>query len=846
MNREEFRIWAQNNIIYLDGATGSNLIKAGMPIGVCPEQWCINNSQVLIDLQRNYVEAGTNILYAPTFSGNRIKLKEYKLEGQIEFINRELVKMSKSAAKDEALVAVDITMTGQQLEPFGTLTFDELFDVYKEQISYAVMEGADLIVVETMMSLAECRVALLAARQVCDLPVMVTLTFNEDGRTLFGSDPKTSVIVLEGMGVDAIGANCSTGPDMMVKIIDEIAEYATVPIISKPNAGLPKLVDGVTVYDMGPEEFANQMIDIVKAGATILGGCCGTTPEHIRCLKSAVEANGCDMLLNEAHKAMKHKSRRVLTTERTVLPIDIDGRFMVIGERINPTGKKALQEQLREGRLDMVSDMAVSQVELGADILDINMGTNGIDEKQMMVKAVNEVMSVTDVPLCIDSSYPEVIEAALRIYPGRALINSISFEEAKIKKLLPIAKKYGAMFILLPLSEKGLPKDLEERKYFINEIIKEAKKIGLTMEDIIVDGLVNTVGAKKSAAYETLETISYCKNELGLPTTCGLSNISFGLPQRQFVNSAFLAFAIKEGLTMAIANPSQDLLMNTAFASDLLCNVEDSDVRYIERVSNHPVTVVSGENVSVEASKNNENKSEKTSKSASGQVGNVEFPKEAKVGEVFDAVVKGKKRTIVEVVKKQLDNGCEPSFIVERMLIPGINYVGELFDKQIYFLPQLISSAETMKIGIDYLEPMLAANDEGGEKITIVMATVEGDVHDIGKNLVVLMLKNYGYNVIDLGKDVPATTIVKAAKENNAAIIGLSALMTTTMMEMKKVVELANKEVPDTKIIIGGAVTTQSFADEIKADGYSEDAKAACELVKRLLDRGNVMYDEKE
>lgn len=840
MTRQEFKEWADNNIIFLDGATGSNLIKAGMPIGVCPEQWCINNRDVLIDLQRAYVDAGTNILYAPTFSGNRIKLKEYKLENQIEFINRELVKMSKEAAGGRALVAADITMTGRQLAPVGDLQFEELVDIYKEQISYTLLEGADLIVVETMMSLSECRAALIAAKEVSDLPVMVTLTFNEDGRTLFGTNPETALIVLQSMGADAVGVNCSTGPDKMIDVVTRMCEYAKIPVIAKPNAGLPKLEDGVTIYDMEAEEFSQEMLGLIEAGATIVGGCCGTTPKHIRKLKEKVIKAGAENLIAKAKGAMQHRQMRVLTTERNFTPIDLDGRFLVVGERINPTGKKALQAQLREGNLDMVSEMAQSQVEMGADILDINVGMNGIDEGQMMLNVVNEVISVTDVPLCIDSSYPQIIEAALRIYPGRALINSISYEPVKIKKLLPIAKKYGAMFILLPLSEKGLPKDLEERKYFINEIMNEAMKVGLTREDIVVDGLVNTIGAKKSAAIETLATIGYCKRELGLATICGMSNISFGMPQRQFVNSAFLAFAIKEGLTMAIANPSQDLLMNTAYASDLLKNIEDADIRYIERVSEHPVTILTG-NQTVVA---NDNTTNKENSAASSQTGK---PRDTKAQSgndiessvVFDDVIKGKRRHITEAVKAEIDRGTPPQSIVEKMLIPAINHVGELFDKQIYFLPQLISSAETMKIGIDYLEPMLATGEDNSEKITIVMATVEGDVHDIGKNLVVLMLKNYGYNVIDLGKDVPAQTIVDAAKENNAAIIGLSALMTTTMMEMKKVVELVREQIPKTLVIIGGAVTTQSFADEIHADGYSEDAKAACELVKRLLEKYN-------
>ena len=809
MNRCEFKQWAQNSIILLDGATGSNLIKAGMPVGACPEMWCIENKEVLRKLQQDYVEAGTNILYAPTFTANKIKLKEYNLEKDVERINSELVTLSKEAASGKAFVAVDVTMTGRQLYPVGDLQFEELFEVYKEQITYAVKAGADLIVVETMMSLAECRVALLAARQVCDLPVMITLTFNEDGRTLFGTNPETAAIVLSAMGVDAIGANCSTGPDMMIDVVKKMNKYAKVPVIAKPNAGLPKLVDGKTVYDMQPLEFGEQVIELIKSGASIVGGCCGTTPKHIKAIKTEIEKCDVKALLDECNSNKKNMSMSVLTTERNYLPIDIDGKFLVIGERINPTGKKNLQAELREGKLDLVMDMASSQIEAGADILDINVGMNGIDEEEMMIKVVNEVSSLTDVPLCIDSSDPQIIEKALRIYPGRALINSISFEENKIKQLLPAAKKYGAMFILLPLSKNGLPKDVAERKMYIDTIIEEARKVGLSTQDIIVDGLVNTVGAKKEAALETLETIRYCKEELKVATTCGLSNISFGLPQRPFVNTAFLAFAIKEGLTMAIANPSQDMLMNTAYACDMLKNLEGADTRYIDRVATHPIDITSTANVSVSIAESD--------------------------NQVVNDVIKGNKRKVVSSIDQKLKEGVSASEIVEQMLIPAINQVGDLFEEKKYFLPQLIASAETMKIGVDYLEPQLISNSTGGDKTTIVIATVEGDVHDIGKNLVTLMLKNYGYNVIDLGKDVSAQKIISEAKNNNAKVICLSALMTTTMMEMKNVVEMAKKEIPNVAVVIGGAVTTQNFADEIGADGYASDAKQACEVIKSLI-----------
>lgn len=815
MTREAFRELVKKGPVLLDGATGTNLQKAGMPVGVCPEQWILENSEVLIDLQKRYVEAGTDILFAPTFTASRIKLKEYGLEDHLEEMNRKLVALSKEAAKGtNALVAGDLTMTGEQLYPLGDLMFEDLVDVYKEQAKIIAEAGADLFVVETMMSLQECRAAVLAIREVCDLPVMVSLTYNEDGRTLYGTDPVTAVVVMQSLGADAVGMNCSTGPEAMLEPIAKMAEYATIPLLAKPNAGMPELIDGQTVFNVEPEEFAEVGKKLVEEGAAIIGGCCGTTPEHIRALKEAVK--GIPV------KAPLQTKRRMLTSERKSAEITLDGRFMVIGERINPTGKKKLQAELKEGSLNLVRTMALEQEENGASILDINMGMNGIDEKEMMLRTIYEVTSTVDCPLCIDSSHVDIIEAALRIYPGRALINSISLEKEKFEKLLPIAKKYGAMFILLPLSDEGLPKDSAEKHGIIRTIMDEAVRIGMAKEDIIVDGLVATIGANPNAALECFETFSYCKNELELPTACGLSNISFGLPERTYVNTAFLTMAIANGLTMAIANPSQELLMNAAFASDMLLNKKESDIRYIERMNFLSEKYAGMERVMVQ----------KTPAGTSAAGG--EIRKESTGSGVFQAVLKGNKEHVLEEVKKMLDGGAKPDEIINEHLIAAINEVGELFDKKKYFLPQLISSANTMKLAIEYLEPMLERSNTEA-MATIVVATVEGDIHDIGKNLVVLMLKNYGYHVIDLGKDVPADVIVDTAMNEGAKVIGLSALMTTTMMRMKDVVELAKEKGCTAKIVIGGAAITESFSDEIGADGYSKDAAECVKLVERLL-----------
>lgn len=830
MTKQEFQQLCRQRIVYLDGATGSNLMKAGMPVGVCPEQWILEHEQALIDLQSAYIEAGTDILYAPTFTANRIKLKEYDLEDQIEEINTRLIKLSKMIARDKALVAADLTMTGKQLKPMGPLDFEELIDIYKEQIQYAEKAGADLIVIETMMSLQETRAAAIAAMEVSKLPVMATLTFESDGRTLFGSDAKSAAITLSHLHVDAIGANCSTGPDQMCKIIEAMAEVTDIPLIAKPNAGLPSLDEnGMTIYDMDSDTFSEQMIQTVESGATILGGCCGTSPEYIKKLVDKTK----DLPVVSRSLA----GRRFLSSERQSLTFGLDDCFMIVGERINPTGKKKLQAEIREGKLDLVDQFAAEQEESGAKILDINMGMSGIDEKSMMLTVLDEVANITSLPLSIDSSHVDVIEAALRRYPGRALINSISFEKVKVESLLPIAWKYGAMFILLPLSDEGLPKSLDEKISIINEIVDRALKMGMRKEDIVVDGLVATVAANPLAAKDTLQTIRYCK-EHDLATICGLSNISFGLPERMNVNSAFLTMAIMEGLTMAIANPNQEMLVNAAFSSDILMAKDGADLQYINRMNaikeakeaflkaNPEAAQISGLAVKV--------KQKSTSTDIGENASGVQ--PEGSLGSVKEAVLKGKQRDIVEITKTAVDDGFEPQQILNEALMPAINEVGDLFDRGKYFLPQLIASAETMKKSIDYLEPMLKKDGVDADMPTVVIATVKGDIHDIGKNLVALMLKNHGFTVVDLGKDVPREEIIEAARKYNARIIALSALMTTTMQEMKHVIDLAKQEGIEAKVMIGGAVITQDYADEIGADGYSKDAADAVKLAQKLCE----------
>ncbi len=838
MTREEFITLSKDHILYLDGATGSNLVKAGMPSGVCPEQWILEHQDVMLQLQKDYVQAGTNILYAPTFTANRVKLAEYHLEKNMTSMIRDLVAISKKAAESTpghpVYVAGDLTMTGEQLKPMGKMELETLIDIYKEQILCLVDAGADLLVVETMMSLAETRAALIAAKEVCDLPVIATLTFEADGRTLFGTDAKTAAIVLESLGASAIGANCSTGPAQMESIISEMVSHTRIPVIAKPNAGLPFLDEnGTTCYNMEAEEFAEEMEVLVNAGATILGGCCGTTPEFIRQIH---ERFGTDAKVAASRRP---DGIRYLTSERITHSFGLDDGFFVVGERINPTGKKALQAQLREGSFEKVIQFAEEQEACGAKVLDINMGMSGIDEKVSMLRALEEVSGVTNLPLSLDSSYVEVLEAALRNYPGRALVNSVSLETEKFEKLLPIVAKYGAMFILLPLSDAGLPKDIEEKKEIIHKIYDRALSLGMCKEDIVVDGLVATVGANPKAALETLETIRYCK-ENGFATICGLSNISFAMPERSFVNTAFLTLAIQAGLTMAIANPSQELLMSCALAADLLLNKEEAALRYIEYAGG---VRERREEKEAELAKKLALLENQGTTAKTGTAGNT--AKEAtadngsQINEMQDklktAVLKGNRNGIVKITKEALESGEKPAELLNQVLLPAINQVGEFFDQGKYFLPQLIASAEAMKNSIEVLEPLLQTGGTGEEMPVVVIATVEGDIHDIGKNLVALMLKNHGFHVIDLGKDVPQAKILETVKEHHAEFIALSALMTTTMQRMREIVAAAKEEGITAKIIIGGAVITQEYADEIGADGYSKDAADAVKLAKSLM-----------
>lgn len=799
MNKTTFYELLRERILILDGATGTQLQKKGMPQGVCPEKWILENPHAILEIQGSYKEAGSDIVYAPTFGANRWKLKTFGLEDQVREINMSLVQLSREAVGRDILVAGDLSPTGEFIKPFGERAFEEAVEVYKEQVEALVEGGVDLFVIETMIDIQEARAALLAVKETTDLPVMVSLTFGEDEKTLTGTDPITAAITLQSLGADVIGCNCSTGPKDMIHILKEMKGVATVPILVKPNAGLPVVKDGELFYDLGPEEFASFIDEFTNIGVNLIGGCCGTTPEYIRLIKERTESAVPKMWLKSKISALTSARKTVFMGENMPL--------VIVGERINPTGKKKLQQELLDGKLSEVRRLALEQQQKGASILDVNVGMPGIDEKKVMVNVVENLSTLSELPLCIDSSSPEVIEAALRIYPGRALLNSISGEEKKLEKLLPIAAKYGAMFIALPLDDQEIPATAEGRIKVLDRILEEAKKIGYGPQDMVVDGLVMTVSADQKASLTTLGVIEYATKHLKTSSIIGLSNISFGLPERKWLNSAFLMMAMAKGLNMAIANPSSENLMELKMAGDVLIGRDENSKNYIAYF---------GQSKTISKSIDEKPKEENTRT------------------KIYEAVLKGEKEAIEGYIKKALDEGMKPFDIVDELLIPAINKVGELYDQKEYFLPQLILSAEAMKTGFNYLEPLLLKEDNARKKTKVIIATVKGDIHDIGKNIVGLMLKNYGFEVIDLGKDVPKEEIIKQVKEHNAPIVGLSALMTTTMGEMGVVIDAAKKEGLDTKFMVGGAVVTQAFAEEIGANGYAGDAIEAVRLAQAL------------
>ena len=780
MKKNEFARLAEKGLV-LDGATGTELIKLGMPSGVAPELWVYEHPEAIISVHNAYVAAGSNIVYAPTFGGNSCKLEEFDLADRQEEIIGSLMRITKeNGTKQGVFVFGDIAPTGRFIEPFGDMPFEEAVGVFRRLATILADNGADGFAIETMMDIQEARAALIGCREAApELPCIVTMTFESSGRSLTGVHPISALVTLQALGADAFGCNCSTGPDDMAKVISLMYPYAKIPLIAKPNAGLPRFENGRTVFPMGTDEFAGFVPELLSSGASILGGCCGTTPGHIAALSAKL--SGCTL------PVIKKVVPEAVSSVSEFHEISPDGKFTLIGERINPTGKKALQAELRDGKCDMVMDFAFQQSAAGAHVLDVNMGLSGIDEKDMMKKSVSRLVQGTGSILCIDSTDPETVEAALRLYPGRALLNSISAEKVRLEKTLPAAAKYGAVLIALPLTDDGIPQTAGERMEIVDRIISEAAKYGYSEREICVDALVMTVSADPGAAKTALEVISAC-NKRGLNTVCGLSNVSFGLPARPLVNKTFLGMAMGKGLNMAIANPLFVDITELIDARDVLTGNDFDFTSFINKYANVQAA-------SPAAEKAGSTPSEK----------------------LFRAVLQGDSERIVSFCDEAFSSGIAVQDAVNDILIPAITSVGEKYSKKEYFLPQLIRSAEAMQKAMKYIEPLMLSDENGKAKTPVIIATVKGDIHDIGKNIVAVMLKNYDFEVIDLGKDVPAEVILDAAMEKSVKVVLLSALMTTTMGSMREVVELARKRGLDISFIVGGAVVDETFADSIGA-----------------------------
>ena len=799
MKRSDFSAWCAGRLIVLDGATGTELHKAGLPTGACPDAWVLEHPEALQAIQRRYFDVGSDVVSSFTFGANPRKLMEYGFrESDAPSVNERLVRISRAICPAGKLVAGGMSSSGTFVRPFGELHFDEAVRLFALQVKGLVAGGADLLVIETMLDIQETRAALIAARETCDLPVLVTMTFDENGRTLTGTPPEAAAVTLQSLGASAVGCNCSAGPEQMGRFIARMRAVASVPLVAKPNAGLPVMRDGATVFTMQAEEFGRKAAAIAESGACILGGCCGTTPEHIAALRTQLAGKTAP---EAGENAMLH-----LSSARRAVTVKSDGPTLVVGERINPTGKKALQAALREKNWSEVRRLAFEQAADGADLLDVNAGMPGIDEKATMLELVDLLSVAVDMPLCLDSSSPEVLETALRQYQGRALVNSVSLERVKIETLLPTVAKYGAAFVALPVTDDEVPVTADRRAEIVRSIWAAAEQFGYRRHELVVDGLVMAVSSDAAAARQTLDTVRWASAEFGANTILGLSNASFGLPERKWINAAFLSMAIQAGVRFVIANPGEETLRAARLSADVLCRRDANCLAYIGHFSKvKPASALqSATSVTLEPAER-----------------------------AAHAVLNGDRPGAESAVRDAIAAKVPAAELVNAHLIPAIMQAGDRFGAGTYFLPQLMLSAEAMDAAFAILSPLLEAG--GCEPAgTAVLATVKGDIHDIGKNIVALMLRNHGFRVIDLGKDVPAERIVETAQRENADVIGLSALMTTTMTGMADVIQRVRTEGVRARVMVGGAVVTQAYADEIRADGYAADAVGAARMALKL------------
>lgn len=792
-----------DKIWIFDGAMGTMLQNDGLEIGSLPEILNIEVSEKVVNIHKRYIEAGADFITTNTFGANEIKLKNSSYE--VEDVIDAAIKNAKlaSATKDVKIV-LDIGPIGEMLEPLGTLAFERAYDIFKRQILQGVKSGADIILIETMSDLYEAKAAILAAKENSDLPVFCTMTFEKNKRTFAGVNVKTMVMTLEGLNVDALGVNCSLGPVELEAVIKEVMEYASIPVIVQPNAGLPRVSNGETIYDLSSDEFALAVEKMVKSGVNIVGGCCGTTNEFIKSL------------------SIKFKDIKPYVIERNKLKgvcsslkcVEFEG-IKVIGERINPTGKKLFKEALKNNNIEYIVKQALEQIDAGADILDVNVGLPEIDEEKMIVQVIKELQTVVDVPLQIDSNNSKVLEGALRVYNGKAIVNSVNGKDSVLDRLLPIVKKYGAAIIGLTLDENGIPSSAEDRFRIAEKIVDRCLNLGIPREDIIIDCLTLTASAQQKDVIETLKAIELVKSRLNVKTVLGVSNVSFGLPNRNLLNRTFLSMALYSGLDFPIVNPNDVEIMDTISAFKVLSNQDYNSKKYVSNFENQirETRIIKNENVKRASYNEPDNSND----------------------DLIQVIIKGLKEESAEITKNILKKKTEIE-VVNEFLIPALNVVGEKYEKGEIFLPQLIQSAETVKSAFEVIQSRLILNDENRiNRGTIILATVKGDIHDIGKNIVKTVLENYGFEIIDLGKDVSKEKIVEEAKSKNIRLVGLSALMTTTVKSMEETIKALKSENIKCKVFVGGAVLNQEYADMIDADYYAKDAKAAVEVAQSIF-----------
>jgi 5-methyltetrahydrofolate--homocysteine methyltransferase len=780
----------QDHILILDGAMGTVLQQRGLPPGGQPELLNLTEPALLDSVYREYIAAGSQVIYTNTFGANRLKL-ERAGRGVEEVISAAVGIARRAAAGTDVRVALDIGPLGELLEPMGSLSFEGAYDLFREMAAAGQAAGADLIVIETMTDLYEAKAALLAAKENTDLPVFVTMSFDESGRTFTGCTVPSMARTLEGLGADAIGLNCSLGPDLLAPLLRELCENTRLPVIAKPNAGLPDPVDGH--YDMGPEDFVKALLPLLDAGVTVFGGCCGTSPEYIRQLTAALAGKG---------PAPRHYDAVPFVCTATE-PLRIQG-VRVIGERINPTGKKRFQQALLEDDLDYILDVGLQEVDAGADILDVNVGYPGVDEVAMLPRVVKKLQSALDIPLQLDSSNPDALEAGLRVYNGKAAVNSVNGEPEVMARVLPIVKKYGAAVVGLALDKGGIPQTAEGRVAVARRILDGALAHGIPKEDLWIDCLTLTVSAQQDQATETLKAVHTVRHELGLQTVLGVSNISFGLPNRPLITQNFFIQAMYAGLTLPIINPNQREMMDAVAAFKVLSG-EDKECRaYVDRFAGTGSAPAPAPSTSAELT-------------------------------LDDAILRGLRTDAGRLAQRALETESELD-LVERHLIPALDRVGEGYEQGKVFLPQLLSAAQAAQAVFEVIRTSIT--EKGGtpvKKGKLVIATVQGDIHDIGKNIVKTVLENYGYEVIDLGRDVPPETVVNTVTEQNIRLVGLSALMTTTLPAMEETIRQL-KALPDPPVtFVGGAVVTPEYARQMGADYYSKDARESVEIAKKVL-----------